>query len=191
MNVKDILNMGLNEFNKLKADALRKVTNSLVSAANKRVRRFEAAGEKSPALSQVENEGRFSTANKSLNELRQEFARARRFMTAETGNLRGARKVRNKVVNNLSRAGVNISQDQYNNFFEAYEKLKQKDPAVAESKFKYLAMREISNRIDDEMDPEEVAEALARDFNSIYENAENEEQEYANISDFFETDEDL
>ena len=191
MTIKDILSIGLNEFNKLKESQLRSLTGKLVSAANKRVRRFEAAGEKSPALSQVEQEGMFSTRNKSFNEVRQEFARARRFLTSETGNIRGARRVRNRVIENLRRTGVDISQDQYNIFFEAYEKLKQRDPAVAEKRFKYLAMREISNRIDDEMDPAEVVEALSRDFNSIYESAEEEEEMYANISEFFETDETL
>ena len=69
MGIKDILSMGLNEFNKLKESQLRSLTNKLVSAANKRVRRFEAAGVKSPALSKVEQEGIFSTRNKSFNEL--------------------------------------------------------------------------------------------------------------------------
>ena len=191
MGIKDILSMGLNEFNKLKESQLRSLTNKLVSAANKRVRRFEAAGEKSPALSKVEQEGIFSTRNKSFNELRQEFARTRRFLQSETGNLRGARRVQNQVINNLNRSGVNITRDQYNAFFDAYEKLKQQNPEVAERRFKYMAMKEISDRINDDTDPAAIAEALANDFNSIYEATEEQEQDEYAISEFFETDGDF
>lgn len=191
MGIKDILSMGLNEFNKLKESQLRSLTNKLVSAANKRVRRFEAAGEKSPALSKVEQEGIFSTRNKSFNELRQEFARTRRFLQSETGNLRGAKRVQNQVINNLNRSGVNITRDQYNAFFDAYEKLKQQNPEVAERRFKYMAMKEISDRINDDTDPAAVAEALANDFNSIYEATEEQEQDEYAISEFFETDGDF
>lgn len=191
MGIKDILSMGLNEFNKLKESQLRSLTNKLVSAANKRVRRFEAAGEKSPALSKVEREGIFSTRNKSFNELRQEFARTRRFLQSETGNLRGARRVQNQVINNLNRSGVSITRDQYNAFFDAYEKLKQQNPEVAERRFKYMAMKEISDRINDDTDPAAIAEALANDFNSIYEATEEQEQDAYAISEFFETDGDF
>lgn len=191
MGIKDILSMGLNEFNKLKENQLRSLTNKLVSAANKRVRRFHAAGQKSPALSKVEQEGKFSTRNKSFNELRQEFARTRRFLQSETGNIRGAKRVQNQVINNLNRSGVSITRDQYNIFFDAYEKLKQQNPEVAERRFKYMAMKEISARIIDDTDPAAIAEALANDFNSIYEATEEEEQDAYAISEFFETDEDF
>ena len=191
MGIKDILSMGLNEFNKLKESQLRSLTNKLVSAANKRVRRFQAAGEKSPALSKVEQEGIFSTRNKSFNELRQEFARTRRFLQSETGNLRGAKRVQNQVINNLNRSGVSITRDQYNAFFDAYEKLKQQNPEVAERRFKYMAMKEISDRINDDTDPAAIAEALANDFNSIYEVTEEQEQDEYAISEFFETDGDF
>ena len=191
MGIKDILSMGLNEFNKLKESQLRSLTNKLVSAANKRVRRFQAAGERSPALSKVEQEGIFSTRNKSFNELRQEFARTRRFLQSETGNLRGAKRVQNQVINNLNRSGVSITRDQYNVFFDAYEKLKQQNPEVAERRFKYMAMKEISDRINDDTDPAAIAEALANDFNSIYEATEEQEQDEYAISEFFETDGDF
>lgn len=191
MGIKDILSMGLNEFNKLKESQLRSLTNKLVSAANKRVRRFHAAGVKSPALSKVEQEGIFSTRNKSFNELRQEFARTRRFLQSETGNLRGAKRVQNQVINNLNRSGVSITRDQYNAFFDAYEKLKQQNPEVAERRFKYMAMKEISDRINDDTDPAAIAEALANDFNSIYEATEEQEQDEYAISEFFETDGDF
>lgn len=191
MGIKDILSMGLNEFNMLKESQLRSLTNKLVSAANKRVRRFQAAGVKSPALSKVEQEGIFSTRNKSFNELRQEFARTRRFLQSETGNLRGAKRVQNQVINNLNRSGVNITRDQYNAFFDAYEKLKQQNPEVAERRFKYMAMKEISDRINDDTDPAAIAEALANDFNSIYEATEEQEQDEYAISEFFETDGDF
>lgn len=191
MGIKDILSMGLNEFNKLKENQLRSLTNKLVSAANKRVRRFQAAGQKSPALSKVEQEGKFSTRNKSFNELRQEFARTRRFLQSETGNIRGAKRVQNQVINNLNRSGVSITRDQYNIFFDAYEKLKQQNPEVAERRFKYMAMKEISDRINDDTDPAAIAEALANDFNSIYEATEEQEQDAYAISEFFETDGDF
>lgn len=189
MGIKDILSMGLKEFNKLTSSDLRSLTTKLVSAANKRVKRFELSGEKSPALSRVEQEGKFSIRGKNFNEVRSEFARAKRFLESETGNLRGARRIRTRVTENLAKSGVDISPDQYNRFFDAYEKLKQMSPEVADRRFKYMAMREISNRIEGNEDPATIARQLTTEFNNIYEQQEMEEQELNNVSEFFETEE--
>lgn len=192
MTIKEIMSMTPAQFNKLTEPELRKVTTQLVSAANKRVRRFEESGQRSPALSHVmEHGGRFSTKDKTFNQIRAEYARTRRFLESETGNIRGARRVENRVISGLRGAGVDISPDQYNSFWAAYEKLKEVSPEVAEKRFKYMAMRELSDRIEDGRDPEAIARTIAQDFNQIYERQEQIAQDIANVSDFFETDENL
>ena len=192
MTIKEIMNLSTDQFNKLTKSELRKATNQLVSAANKRIRRFEQADQKSPALSHVmEHGGRFSTRGKSFNQVRSEYARARRFLESETGNIRGARRVETRVISGLHNAGVDISPDQYNQFWSAYEKLKELNPEVADKRFKYMAMKELSNRIEGDIDPGTIARTITSDFNQIYEKQEQLSQDIANVSEFFETDENI
>lgn len=192
MKIKDIMAFTPDQFNKLTDAELRKVTSSLISAANKRVRRLENAGQQSPALSHVmQHGGRFSIKGKTFNQVRAEYARTRKFLESETGNLRGARRVENRVISGLNNAGVNINSEQYNEFWKAYEKLKDLSPEVANTRFKYMAMKELSNRMESGKSPEEIAEAITKDFSRIYEEEEQLTQDLANVSEFFETDENI
>ena len=94
LTIENILSMDIDKFNKLKEPDLKKIVGRLVSAANKRIRRMESAGIESPALSGVKRSGgTFSVKDKNLDQLRSEYARAKRFLTSKTSTIKGAKKV--------------------------------------------------------------------------------------------------
>lgn len=121
MNVKglkitDILNIDLNTFNNLEESDLRHITSRLVSASNKRIRSLESKDINSPAYSDLGEEKRFSTKLKPdvtpeqrVNQLRKEFARARRFLTAETSTISGYNKFTKRIRKRIARE-LNLSE---------------------------------------------------------------------------------
>lgn len=90
--------------------ALLKQINAAISTANKRVRRIEAAGEFSPAIAALEQEGgkRFSTANLSWEDKKNEYARAVAFMQRPTSLLEGVRQY-----NRAIREKYDLTEQQY------------------------------------------------------------------------------
>ena len=110
LSIDDILNMDIDEFNKLNLSDLRKITGRLVSAANKRLRRFVASGVSTPATREVQRSGgSFSTKNKPLNALRGEFARAKAFLSAKTSTRQGYEKTAKTFLQQMQSYGVDIS----------------------------------------------------------------------------------
>lgn len=96
-SVEELLKLGsdYNRYRRLTEPTLRKVVNRLASAANKRLRRMENAGEASPAYKEVQaSGGKFSTAGKTLEGLRREFLRAKQFFEDKTSSLQFWRKVK-------------------------------------------------------------------------------------------------
>lgn len=89
-SVDDLIKMGTdyNRYKRLSEPTLRKVVNRLASAANKRLRRMEGAGEASPAYREVQaSGGKFSTKGKTLEGLQREFLRVKQFFEDKTSSL--------------------------------------------------------------------------------------------------------
>lgn len=187
-SVKDILNMEYNEFNKLSMSDLRKVTGRLVSAGNKRLRSFEKANESSPAYREVARSGgSFSTKGKDLNALRSEFTRAKNFLQSNTGTIRGWTETKKNTIRELKKQGVNISENDFNNLWSAYEDLKELSPEVANRALKYSTLSEIANRVKDgNLSPEEIAQKVNSKLSEIYEERTALENDVDGVSGFFE-----
>ena len=97
MNISEILKQSTRKLMNLSRSELAKITSSLASAANKRLKRIEKAGlsESSHAYRYVERSGgKFSVAGKSSEELILEFKRAKQFLSDETktSTLKGTRE---------------------------------------------------------------------------------------------------
>ena len=104
LSVNDIMEIDLDTFNKLGEKDLRAYTSRLVSASNKRIRRLEKHGIVSPAYSSLGTDVRFSTKlpkgtskQQRVNALRNEFARARNFLSMKTSTLKGYKSYREDV----------------------------------------------------------------------------------------------
>lgn len=185
LTVNQILNMDIADFNKLSTPQLRKVTQTLASAGNKRLRRFESSGVSSGAYRHVQRSGgNFSTKGKSINSLRSEFMRAKTFLTSKGGSVSGARKIQSETIKTLNKQGVNLTNEQYNNFWETYERLKEMSPEVASKGLKYVVMGDIAELID-EVNPEELAGIMSEKLDELYEEQEGLEND-TGVSRFFE-----
>lgn len=174
MSINDILNMSEKKFNKLSEKDLRKVVGRLVSAVNKRVRRFEKAGISTPATRALEKSGgMLSTKGKDLNQLRTEYARARDFLNMETSTRKGFENVQKKTIQTLKERGVNITTSELNDLFVVYNKLKELDPSITYMSWKYELMSDIA-QMDNSTDVETRLMQAKERYNELYE--ENQEQ---------------
>lgn len=187
-SIQDIIYMDIDTFNRLNTKDLRKVVGRLVSAGNKRLRSFERAGEKSPATRHIYNTGgAFSTKGKDLNALRSEYMRARNFLRSETGTRRGWKSVQKRTIEELSKQGVKLTLEQFNDMWETYEKLKEMSPEVATRGLKYNVLQDITTMlIDDKKTPEEIARDMQKRLTHIYEEQAEAFNGIDGVSGFFE-----
>lgn len=172
LSVNDILNMDIKEFNSLKESDLRKIVGRLVSAGNKRLRYFERNGEKSPATRYINKSGGpFSTKGKDLNALRAEYIRAKDFLQSKTGTMRGWKKVKNDTINTLKeKHKIDMTDDQWDDVWETYEKLKEESPDIAERGQKYEVLEEIVDELKHTTkSAEEIAIEMHKKLDAIYE----------------------
>lgn len=190
MSVNDILNMSEKRFNKLSEKELKLVVGRLVSAVNKRVRRFEKAGISTPATRSLEKSGgKLSVKGKSLNELRSEYARARNFMNMETSTRKGYEKVQKKISETLRERGYDITPNELDDMFEVYNSLLESDPSISLSKDKYQLMQDIAN-MPDKLDLSEKVQKAKERYTELYEKEQQElngkEVDLYGVSGFFE-----
>ena len=188
MSVQDILNMDINTFNKLNTSDLRKVVGRLVSAGNKRLRSFERAGESSPATRHVaKSGGAFSTKGKDLNALRAEYTRAKNFLQAKTGTRKGWKQVKKETIAGLKKRGVEMTEQQFNDVWKAYEDLKELSPEVANRGLKYSVLKDVADMVTDtNKSADEIAMALHENLSSIYEEQAGLNNGVDGVSGFFE-----
>ena len=136
MSIHDIMNIDIETFNKLNEIDLRRLTSRLVSAGNKRIRNIEKSGVITPAYKNLGTATRFSTkVPKSLsrqqytNAIRQEFARARNFLSLKTSTISGYKKVVKETKQRLSEeTGLSlkdINKLDINRGFEIFHKLQE------------------------------------------------------------------
>lgn len=188
MSVQDILNMDIKTFNKLNTSDLRKVVGRLVSAGNKRLRSFERAGESSPATRHVEKSGgAFSTKGKDLNALRAEYTRAKNFMQSKTGTRKGWKQVKKETIQGLRKHGVEMSENQFENVWTAYEDLKEISPEVANRGLKYSVLKDVADMVTNtDKSADEIATALHENLTEIYEEQAGLNNGVDGVSGFFE-----
>lgn len=173
-SVTDILNMDIREFNQLGLSDLRKVVGRLVSAVNKRIRRFMNAGISTPATRALEKSGgMLSTKGKDLNQLRTEYARARDFLNMETSSRKGYEDVQKKTVETLKDRGVDVTTDELGDIFEVYGRLKEIDPSVGVILSSSQVIGEIA-KLDNKQDVQTRIMQAKERYNELYE--ENQEQ---------------
>ena len=188
MTVNDILNMDINTFNKLNTSEMRKVVGRLVSAGNKRIRSFERAGESSPATRHVaKSGGAFSTKGKDLNALRAEYTRAKNFLQSKTGTRKGWKQVKKETISGLKKHGVEMTEQQFNDVWNAYDDLKELSSDVANRGMKYAVLKDIANMVTDtEKSADEIATAIHNNLAAIYEEQAELENDVNGVSGFFE-----
>lgn len=185
MTVSDILNLPETVFNTFQEKQLKLVVGRLVSAINKRVRRFEKSGLNPPALQALKKSGGvLSVKGKNLNQLREEYARARNFLNMETSTQKGYRDVQDRIIETLEKRGVTVTRDEIDSMWEVWNSLTDVDPSIELSVNKYQLMQDIINMPDDIDLTEKVQQAKDR-YTTLYEQQKREESNRAGVSQFF------
>ena len=189
LSIDDILNMDIVDFNRLSEKDLKLVVGRMVSAVNKRLRRFEKKGISTPATrALMKSGGVLSVKGKNANQLRKEYARARNFLNMETSTQKGYKKVQEKITDTLKQRGVDIEPDELDELFEVWNDLIEIDPSVTLSKDKYTLMQDIAN-MPDNIDISQKLEKAKERYTEIYEQQQEEfgkEVTLYGVSGFFE-----
>lgn len=177
---------------------LARIVTKLNSAANKRVTRLEKAGYNTPAMraAKVDKGRRFSVAGKNLKQLRAEYIRVSGFLKADTSTKKGYKSFLKKIQKSFSDKGVEIGgrggtgiQDFIQKETKIYDWLKEKNPIIEESGYKYEAMKMISEYVSqDNLSESSIKRRMAKWVKEVYE----DEQRKRNIdtSNFFDVTED-
>lgn len=175
--VEQLLDLDLDIWTRLNRRDLAAATRKLADAANKRLKYFEDRGDYTPATRAAERSGgKFTTGGKNRNQLEHEFARARNFLLSETSTRKGWAAVKQRTISQFERqTGVTIPADRFNEFWEAYEDLRDLDPDIVNRAIKYKVMEELVQRLLDGQDPNEIVSAMHDRITQIYTEAKNEE----------------
>lgn len=205
--VKQILDMPYYDLKKLTDSELKVLVGRLVSAGNKRLRRYQAkkgelpsAGsrrkttqtESGQTTTQQDYEKRkFSTVGKDRTELFEEFKRAKNFMKAQTSSLAGEKSVKKESQRIIKENfGITVSDTDYDIYWKAFDRLKELHPEVDERNYKYTILAHMDKMLEQRKGKpyksyKTFARAIEKKLQQIYE--ENESVKNANgTSGFFE-----
>lgn len=181
-----LLNITGKAFEALSGRNLRKAVSSLRSTARKRAARLDAGGYGTPALTKLNKEGGLPTVKgMTESELRSEFQKYRNFLNDKTSTVSGFKSFRSDVIEGLRNRGVDISPDNFQEFFEAYEELKDLDPSVENRRLKYRTMRELADTLQE--GPPDFEDLILKMQEAIQDIYEEEEGAYYDegVSSFF------
>ena len=137
-----VKDMPINEVMSLSHSELIKATRTLTSAANRRLTTMKKKGIKSPSTEYIRKHGgRFSLRYtkgkrkgqyKNVQQLREEFQRAKGFLESETSTVKGYRKWEQKMSKTLAKQGIDynsLTETQKRRFWQAFSKVEELDQA--------------------------------------------------------------
>lgn len=185
LTVKNLLNLDYTEINALTKEQtaqLRKAVKVLADAGNKRLKRFEDAGEESPAYQYIKGgkraKGKFSTKGKDLEQLKGEFKRAADFMKSATGSLRGWKEVKQNTIDKLkAESGIDLSPDEFDVFWRAYTELTKSDAGKKAAKqYKYQILEHIDQLMKPGTTVDEIVSKMTKTMDKLYEQIKEEEE---------------
>lgn len=149
--VQNILDTPLFDLKKMTDSELRTVVGRLVSAGNKRLRRYESKKGELPNAGRqgTYEERKFSTQGKDRTELMEEFKRAKNFFGAETSSLTGEKNVKTKSQQALNENfGISVSDEDYDIYWKAFDRLKELHPEIDERNYKYTILSHMDKMIE-------------------------------------------
>ena len=137
-----VKDMPLSEVMSLSHAELIKATRTLTSAANRRITTAKKKKIKTPSITYaMKHGGRFSVRYKkgkhkgeykNVQQLREEFQRAKQFLESETSTVKGYRKWETKMARTLAKQGIDynsLTENQKKRFWEAFSKVEELDEA--------------------------------------------------------------
>ena len=168
METEDVMNNS--DFLKMNRKQLAKTVSRLASIANKRIKRLQKLDVESPALLAVmESGGKFSTANKSLNQLRAEFKRVSKFLEYRTSTVSGFRAYRVRTLNRLGLTEETTSKELERDIWKAYRRIEEYSPAILKSYGSEEMQQYVSEQAQKGKSVDSVVEASISELNRWYE----------------------
>lgn len=153
---------------------LAKATSVLTQASNKRLARMKKQGITTPATEYIKKHGgRFSTKGKDVQQLREEFQRAKGFLESETSTIKGYRAWESKIAETLrTNAGIDynaLTEREKRKFWKAYSKLEELDAAnVYGAKYR-TSVNEIYTAVKSGLRYKDIDEFVTKMNDKIYE----------------------
>ena len=191
LKISDIVSMDWEQLNKLSATDLKSLTNRLVSASNKRIRRLEKTerGKSSFAYQSVEERGRkFSTRGKNVNQLKQEFKLAKQFLGYKTSTVKGWKEYRTKVEQRTGYAtegeSVNWSERTWSKYWKVYRRFEETHGGTykkGDSDRIQQMLTEIMKSSDKRKSADSFQKMIEDEYQDMYES-----EEYDDIDDYFD-----
>lgn len=196
-SVEELAHMSASEVKSYDRSNLARIVTKLNSAANKRLKRLEQSGYSTPAMraAKVGNGKKFSVAGKSLKQLRAEYIRVSNFLKAETSTKKGYKNFLGNIKKTFKNRGVKIqggpkeTQDFIDIETRIIDWLKERNPLIYESGYKYEAI----TKINDYLSNGNLSElAIKRRLNKWLEKTYEQQQRDSSIdtSNFFDITED-
>ena len=168
-SITDLLNMDLTTFNALDEKTLRKYATTMMSAANKRLKRMEEKKLTAyPAYSKRQGK-KFSVANQNLNQLRRTFTEMKTFLSSESGSVAGILKIRKKIQKGLKEKGIKITLNQIDDLFKAINKARELHPNLRNEKEFVYELIDLSNKLMQEnKSQDDILNAVLSEYDQMY-----------------------
>lgn len=154
ISIDKLTNLSATQIKQYDRKNLAKIVTKLSSAANKRVKRLEKSGYNTPALRQSYRGEHFGSKGKNLKQLRSEYKRVSSFLKSETSTVKGYKAFLNRLSKKFNEKGVKVGggtteemQDFIDKETRIYDWLKERNPYIDESMYKYSVMPKLSEYI--------------------------------------------
>ena len=197
-SVKDLIHLSATQIKGYDRQNLARIVTKLDSAANKRLVRLEKAGYNTPAMraAKVDKGERFSVAGKNLKELRAAYIRVSNFLKSDTSTKKGYKSFLKKMQKAFTDKGVTIggggdkaTQDFIQKETKIFDWLKERNPIIEESGYKYAALEKISEYVNEgNLSESAIKKRMAKWLKETYE--EEQRRKYIDTSNFFDITED-
>lgn len=143
LSLEDLLNIDPEQLINMPKPALRETVSRMSQAANKRINRAVKHEFVSPAVQAAQRGGKFGTANKDVEALRNEYIRARGFLGNKLSTTAGYRELQRDIRNQLKESGYKVKLKDVPKMINAYQKLTAEDGTVLTRGERYKYLREL------------------------------------------------
>ena len=150
-SIKEIMDIGIDEFSHLSKTELRQAVSRLADAANKRLKRLEKSDIVSPAYMEATEAGsKFSTRGKSEIELQIEFRRVTNFLQDKTSTIKGSRAYMEEARQNLKNTfGIDINKSDFTELISDYKRIIDESPDFQSRVLRYKNLKNFTIKLDD------------------------------------------
>jgi len=193
LSINDIMNLYIEDVLYLNKKDLARITGRIQSAANKRIKRLREKGvaEYSPAIIRsLGDKVKFSIKGKTRNEILKEFVSIKRFLNAKTSSLSGFKAYKKRIE---EKVGEPLTNERMKEMFKIFRKYRESNIAIFHRINKLAnqknygsdqAEKFISEALKDGKDEGEILQKLDKKLHDVYENLEEQEEQYDEEGEF-------